>query len=163
MDRITLSILNKCSRREERNVRLSRLAPWQVPWTKSRLKFQFLPEGRVIICPQQAPRDQLVSTRPVNLWEGSLESPARAKVCTNKIALQTCNQSACAHYPLLMFEIQHPINVHGNWGSGLPDFAPLRWLQRGPWLESAINFPAFACCIVMEVFSFPAGGFGQWA
>ena len=95
--------------------------------------------------------------RPVNLREGSLESPARAKVCTNKIALQTCNQSACAHYPLLMFEIEHPINVHGNWGSGLSDFAPLCWLQQGPWLESAINFPSFACCIVMEVFSFPAG------
>ena len=101
--------------------------------------------------------------RPVNLREGCLESPARVKVCTNKIALQTCNQSTCTHYPLLMFEIEHPINVRGNWGSGLSDFAPLRWLQQGPWLESAINFPSFVCCIIMEVFSFPAGGFGQRA
>ena len=143
-------------------VRLSRLAPWQAPWTKSR-PVSVSPEGRVIICPQQATRDQLISTRPVNLREGPLESPTRAKVCTNKIALQTCNRSACAHYPLLMFEIEHPINVCGNWGSGLSDFAPLRWLQQGPWLESAINFPFFTCCIVMEVLSFPAGGFGQRA
>ena len=144
-------------------VRRSRLAPWQAPWTKSRTKFQFLLRVGVIICPQQATRDQLISTRPVNLREGPLESPMRAIVCTNKIALQTCNQSACAHYPLLMFEIEHPINVGKNWGSGLSDFAPLRWLQQGPWLESAINFPSFVCCIVMEVLSFPVGGFGQRA
>ena len=126
------------------------------------LSFSFS-RGRGNYLPQQVTRDQLISTRPVNLREGPLERPASAKVCTNKTALQTCNQSACAHYPLLMFEMEHPINVRGSWGSGLPDFAPLRWLQQGPWLESAINFPSFACCIVMEVFSFPVGGFGQRA
>ena len=46
-----------------------------------------------------------------------------------------------------MFEIEHPINVRGSRGSGLSDFAPLRWLQQGPWLQSAITFPSFAVAL----------------
>ena len=37
------------------------------------------------------------------------------------------------------------------------DFAPLRWLQQGPLLKSAINFPSFACCIVWRSSLFPLG------
>ena len=57
----------------------------------------------------------------------------------------------------------HPINLCNSWGSGLSDPAPLRWMRQEPWLESVINFPFFASCIVLEAFSLPARGFGHWA
>ena len=35
--------------------------------------------------------------------------------------------------------------------------------RQEPWLESVINFPFFASCIVLEGFSLPARGFGRRA
>ena len=57
----------------------------------------------------------------------------------------------------------HPINLGNSLGSGLSDPAPLCWMQQEPWLESVINFPFFASCIVLEAFSLPARGFGHRA
>ena len=49
-------------------------------------------------------------------------------------------------------------------GSALSDLVPLRWTLGGsPDLSQQLNFPFFASCIVLEVFSLPAWGFGHRA
>ena len=108
------------------------------------LSFSFS-RGRGNYLPQQVTRDQLISTRPVNLREGSLESPMRWKVCTSKTALQTCNQSACTHYPLLMFEIEHPINVCGS-GLGALWLCTTALVAAGALARVSNKFP-FLCIL----------------
>ena len=110
------------------------------------LSFGFPWNGKIPY-PHQAAWSQPINTRPVRKREsvrGKLKSPGMPKfekrsmkVWTNKIALQTCNQSLSQ----LPTAYAHPINLCNSLGSGLSDPAPLRWMQQEPWLESAINFP----------------------